>query len=289
MILRAIHRTLYSYSMPSIESHNEVRLDPLTDASQTCMRFDLTVSPRTKVFSYDEPGGTVHYFGVRYPHPVLEILAEAVVETHLSNPFMGLNLLEPDWAWVELESTCQENAEFLSESPYVEFNPEVLRIALEAKGRSNGTVADYIIKLGAWINETLTYDPDATHVHSKLDEVLAVQAGVCQDFAHLMIACCRSIGIPSRYISGYLFVGGTAGMRGEQATHAWIECLLPSGRWLGIDPTNDVLVNDRYIAVHSGRDYSDVTPTRGVYVGTPAKSLDVSVQVDRVDVYSPLG
>src|ERR1700722_18680824 len=98
-----------------------------------------------------------------------------------------------------------------------------------------------------------------------------------------MIACCRIFAVPARHVSGYLFVGGTAGMRGELASHAGLQCLTPNGKWMSIDPTNDLLVNDRYVAVHTGRDYSDVTPTRGVYVGTPAKSLDVSGDVDRVD------
>ena len=286
MILRATHRTLYSYSMPSIESHNEVRLMPLTDATQTCLEYRLRVNPHCKVFSYEEPGGTVNYFGVRYAHPLLEIFAEALVETRLQNPFEGLNLIEPDW---ELYSPKlqQDHVEFLSESPYVTINEEVKEIATHVRGTSNASVVDFLLKFAHWAHEALTYDPDATNVHTKLHEVLAVKAGVCQDFAHLMIACCRSQGIPSRYVSGYLFVGGADGMRGEQATHAWLECLLPNGKWLGVDPTNDLLVNDRYVAVHNGRDYSDVTPTRGVYVGTPAKSLDVSVNVDRVDAYIP--
>jgi len=286
MILRATHRTLYSYSMPSIESHNEVRLMPLTDANQRCIEFQLKIDPPCKIFSYDEPGGTVHYFGVRSAHPLLEILAEAVVETCLENPFEGLNLLEPDWDLYDEAASRQSYAEFLTEGPYVTINDEVRQIAERARTGSNGTVADFLRRLTRWIHETLTYDPDATHVHSKLEEVLALRAGVCQDFAHLMIACCRSVGIPSRYVSGYLFVGGAAGMRGEQATHAWIECLLPTGKWLGLDPTNDLLVNDRYVSVHVGRDYSDVTPTRGVYIGTPAKSLEVSVSVDRIDICS---
>ena len=286
MILRATHRTLYSYSMPSIESQNEVRLMPLTDASQTCIEFRLSINPHCRVFSYDEPGGTVHYFGVRSAHPLLEIVAEALVETHLENPFEGLNLLEHDWDFYELKSTRQANAEFLAESPYITLNDEVREIATQVRKTSNESVTDFLLRLARWIHVSLTYDPDATHVHTKLHEVLVIRAGVCQDFAHLMIACCRILGIPSRYVSGYLFVGGADGMRGEQATHAWLECLLPSGRWLAVDPTNDLLPNDRYVAVHTGRDYSDVTPTRGVYVGTPAKSLDVSVSIDRLDVCS---
>src|SRR5476649_1022766 len=119
MILRATHKTLYSYSMPSIQSQNEVLLMPLNDGTQTCIDFRLSVNPHCKVFSYEETGGTVHYFGVRSAHPVLEIVAEAVVETRLDNPLDGLNLLFPDWNFYELPSTRQDNAEFLSESPYV--------------------------------------------------------------------------------------------------------------------------------------------------------------------------
>lgn len=289
MILRATHKTLYSYSMPSIESHNEVRLMPLNDWAQSCIDFQLKVQPNCKVFSYEESGGTVHYFGVRSAHPYLEIVAEAVVETKLENPFDGLNLIEPDWEFYERDATRQGNAEFLAESPYIAINREVTEIANDVRLSSKDVVSHFLMKLAHWIHETLTYDTDATHVHTKLYEVLEIKAGVCQDFAHLMIACCRSIGIPSRYVSGYLYVGGMDGLRGEQATHAWLECLLPSGKWLAIDPTNDVLVNDRYVAVHTGRDYSDVTPTRGVYIGTPAKSLDVSVHVDRIDVHSSVG
>jgi len=272
--------------MPSIESQNEVRLMPLTDESQRCIEFKLRIDPPCKVFSYDEPGGTVHYFGVRSAHPLLEIVAEALVETSLSNPFDGLNLIEPDWHLYEAGAIRQANAEFLVESPYVPVNGEVRQIAETVRKNSNGAVSDFLRRLGTWIHDSLTYDPDATHVHTKLEEVLQLRAGVCQDFAHLMIGCCRSQGVPARYVSGYLFVGGSAGMRGEQATHAWLECMLPSGKWLAIDPTNDLLVNDRYIAVHIGRDYTDVTPTRGVYIGTPAKSLDVSVNVDRLDICS---
>jgi transglutaminase-like putative cysteine protease len=240
------------------------------------------------VFHYDEPGGTVHYFGVRSAHPILEIVAEALVETHVENPFEGLNLLEADWEFYESDATRQANTEFLTESPYVTLNEEVRQIAEDVRATSNDAVADYLLRLAHWIHEALTYDPDATHVHTKLHEVLVIRAGVCQDFAHLMIACCRVLGVPARYVSGYLYVGGVDGMRGEQATHAWLECLLPNGKWLAVDPTNDLLGNDRYVAVHKGRDYSDVTPTRGVYIGTPAKSLDVAVNVDRLDVHSPV-
>jgi transglutaminase-like putative cysteine protease len=287
MILRAVHKTLYSYSMPSIDSHNEVRLMPLSDENQTCLGFDLKIHPRTRVLSYDEPGGTVHYFGIRAAHPTLEIAAEAEVHTLIEDPFEGVNLITPDWAWIDEPHTKQTNAEFLVESPYIAFSADLREIAARARRNSDGIIAGFILNLSEWIHKSLRYDPDATHVHSKLDEVLTLRAGVCQDFAHLMIGCCRHVGLPARYVSGYLYVGGAVELKGEQATHAWVECRLPSGRWLAVDPTNNLLVNDRYIAVHTGRDYTDVTPTRGVYVGAPATSLDVTVQVDRLESSVP--
>ena len=257
---------------------------PLNDDSQALQEFHLRINPFTKVFNYDEPGGMVHYFGLRSAHPLLEIVAEAVVETQLDNPFMGVNFENPDWDYYRLDATKQEFAEYLTPSPYIAFGPDVLSIAEEVKSTANEAVFDFLFKLSKWIHDNLDYDPDATHVHSKLDEILGLRAGVCQDFAHLMIACCRMMGIPSRYVSGYLFCGHEDSLRGDHATHAWVDCLMPDGRWLAFDPTNELLANDRYIRIHTGRDYSEVTPTRGVYVGLPASELTVSVRVDMVSL-----
>jgi len=276
MTLRAIHRTSYEYPLPASESHNEVRLMPLTDDSQRLIDFRLDVWPATNVFSYEDVGGTVHHFGIREPHCSLEIVATSVVETTRIDPFKGLNLLEPDWGFYARESVHQGNIEFLGPSPYVSLVPEAARIASEIR-REGGSAAAFLINLNHRLHDILTYDADVTHVHSTVEDVLASRAGVCQDYAHVMIACCRTQGIPTRYVSGYLFGGD--GLRGDQATHAWLECLLPNGRWLALDPTNDLLANDHHIRMHVGRDYSEVTPTRGVYVGVAASRLEVGVSV----------
>ncbi len=288
MILRAIHRTLYCYPIPAFDSHNEVRLMPLDDATQTCIEFHLRVQPDTKVYCYGEPGGVVHHFGLRDSHSMLEIVAEAVVETVLVNPYEGLNLLDRDLDFFALDSTKQDFAEYLVASPFIIINEEVQSIANSVLLESNGSTADFLRRLMEWIYQSLAYDPDATQVHTKLRDVLEIKAGVCQDFAHLMIACARSLGIPSRYVSGYLFVHGDDGLRGDHATHAWVDCLLPDGRWLALDPTNNLLANERYIRIHTGRDYSEVAPTRGVYVGVAAAELAVSVRVDKVNLPAPI-
>ncbi len=276
MILEAVHRTVYTYPSSVRESHNEVRLAPVSDASQTCRDFTLHVSPLTEIFNYETPGGLVHHFGVRGQHERLEVVARARVETHVSDPFVGVDLLQTDWAFYEAESTRQAYAEFLCDSPYVRVTPEIRAMASSMR-KDGQTVTDYLIDLNGYLNGLLTYDPDATHVHSQLDEVLALKAGVCQDYAHLMVACCRAMGIPARYVSGYLY--GGEGIRGEQATHAWLDCVLPDAQWLSLDPTNNLLANDHHIRVHTGRDYADAAPFKGIYVGPPSSSLEVSVEV----------
>lgn len=284
MTLRAIHTTVYDYSTPAFESHNEVRLMPIDNGDQRLMDFKLKVSPDTPVFSYAKRGGVVHHFGIRPPHLRLEIMAEATVETFRENPFDGLNLLFNDFDFYRLEPTRQEYVEFLSPSPYVPAHEGARQIAESALAKNSDSAVAFLLELNRLIHESLVYDPDATHVHSTLDEVLDGQAGVCQDFAHLMVACARSQGIPARYVSGYLYVEKIdQNIRGQGATHAWVECLMPNGRWVGLDPTNNLLVNDRYIKIHIGRDYSDVSPTKGVYVGTPATRLDVRVKVERLE------
>lgn len=280
MLLAAVHRTLYRYPVPATDSHNEVRLMPLTDACQTCHSFRLRVAPHARVHHYREPAGTVHHFTLREPHSTLEVEGTAVVETHLSDPLHGVNLVTPDLDHYSQESVRQAYAEYLAPSPYVGIHPEAAEIAEVTRRRSNGSVADFAIVLNRMLHELLEYDPDVTHVHSTVEEVLRLRAGVCQDFAHAMIAICRAIGIPARYVSGYLYYRISEPVRGAQATHAWVEVPLPDGRWFAMDPTNNLLANDHYIRVHTGRDYRDVAPTRGVYVGLPAETLEVSVTVE---------
>ena len=282
MLLHCEHRTTYRYPGHAVDSHNEVRLMPISDEHQTCVDFKLSVSPPTRVFSYAEPGGVVHYFGIRGPHATMEIVATALVETRLINPFDNLNLMVDDFDFYALPTTRQAYAEFLVPSLYVPLHQEAKHWA-ETLRNPGESVASFLIELNQAIHDRMEYDKDVTHVHSTVDEIWSLKAGVCQDFAHLMMACTRSLGIPTRYVSGYLCGGEDSGIRGEQATHAWVECALPSGKWLGLDPTNNLLANDRHIRVHMGRDYGDVTPSKGIYVGWAAERLDVSVTVHPVE------
>ncbi len=278
MLLKALHRTTYRYPFASRESHNEVRLMPLEGDDQRCLSFALTTDPPAKLFSYVEQGGRVHHFVVRTPHTSLTIKAEATVETLRANPFEGVNLVENDWP--ALEALSERYPEFLASTPRVPILDAAREIAESVSARAS--VARYAVDLAERIHDLLGYDPDATHVHTPLSYVIEHRAGVCQDFAHLALACLRAKGIPARYVSGYLYEGDE-GLRGDAATHAWVECVLPGGRWLGLDPTNRCLADDHHIRVHTGRDYDEVPPTRGIYTGPAAERLEVSVSVMRLD------
>ena len=282
MLLRALHRTTYRYPYASRESHNEVRLMPLESDEQRCLSFVLETDPPAKIFSYREQGGTVHHFVVRTPHTALTISADTTVETFLKNPFEGLNLIESDWN--ALDGLSDRYPEFLASTPRVPILDAAREFAQTVP--ENGSIAQYAIDLGERIHDLLSYDNDATHVHTPLSYVLEHRAGVCQDFAHLMLACLRAKCIPARYVSGYLYAGGE-GLRGDQATHAWVECVLPDGRWLGLDPTNRCLADDHHVRIHTGRDYDEVPPTRGIYTGPAAERLEVAVSV--VQVEAPVG
>jgi transglutaminase-like putative cysteine protease len=285
MILRIYHSTQYMYAAPAFDSYNEVRLMPMETEHQRVRRFELAVAPRVRLYDFDEPGGRVHHFKVSEPHLSLQVFMRAEVETYLANPWDGLDTESPDLAAYRAPEWRQRFAEYLIPSPLVPSVEAVTRMAASIAPHATNTL-DYLQALAAHIHHEFRYDTDATHVHTTVEEVLHQRAGVCQDFAHLMICACRSRNIPARYVSGYLYIGGAPEMRGEAAMHAWVECTLPGGAWVGIDPTNNLLANDRYVRVFTGRDYGDVVPTRGIYTGGATVSLQVAVQVEDLNPVS---
>jgi transglutaminase-like putative cysteine protease len=293
--LRITHTTRYIYPAPARESHNEVRLMPLSDDDQTCLDFRLSLTPEARLFAYDLPSGRVHHFNIRAPHSELTMVADSLVATHRHDPFIGLQLERDDREFYRREGIRQRYAEYLAPTARVPFVADTDRIAAVARRQSGGSTASFLIGLTRALYRVLTYAPGATNVNSSLLQVLEQKQGVCQDFSHLMLAICRRQGIPARYVSGYLFTGETTtGTEEERLTaqvpgtlvsgdamHAWVECLLPDEQWRGFDPTNNLLANDHYVKVHHGRDYGDVPPARGVYHGPFSHTLDVSVRVVR--------
>ncbi len=285
MLLLASHKTIYEYAGPAVENYNEVRLAPESDVNQTVREFSLEIVPDAQVFSYRTVNGLVHHFGVRERHFGLEFTARCLVDCLRSDPFVSLDLASTDTSFYYEGTTQQLYTEFLSSSHYVPLNAEIFDLAATLKLVTIPNAVERILELKRWVYEWLTYIPGITTVASTAQEVAQHRAGVCQDYAHLMIALARCVGIPARYVSGYLFAGGDESIRGDQATHAWVECLLPSGEWFAVDPTNCVAVNDHYIRVHCGVDYSEALPSKGIYVGPRTTRLSVSVDVQRMPSY----
>lgn len=276
------HRTHYRYIGNSSASHNEIRLKPVTNEEQRCLQYKVSISPRASVYEYETIGGFVNHFAVNEPHSELDVIAESIVETASRNPFETLDLVSQDMDWYDDSVRQQRFSEFLFESPYIQLLPETAQYSVDVMALASGNAATFLLNLKTMIFETFTYQPNLTNVHTLLHEVIAFKAGVCQDFSHLMIACCRQMGIPARYVSGYLYLGDDHELRGTEATHAWIEAMMPNGDWVGVDPTNNILVDERYIKVHVGRDYSDVTPVKGIYTGFGTEEMTVTVEVEAV-------
>jgi transglutaminase-like putative cysteine protease len=279
------HITRFNYDTPISESVMETRMQPRSDGLQRCLHFMLMTSPGTRIMRYqDHDGNAVHHFDIPAHHARLTVTADALVECEPPRPLPPR--LEPA-AWEELDALAAsgEHWEHLAPSRFARTSPALEEFAAEITlGRRDDPLTT-LRWLMAEMSGRFAYSPKSTRVDSPIEEALAARRGVCQDFVHIFITLARSLGIPSRYVSGYLFRDATRGDRSaDGATHAWVEALVPDIGWVGLDPTNNMVVEERHIRVAVGRDYADVPPTRGVYKGVTAvrSELAVAVQVGPV-------
>jgi transglutaminase-like putative cysteine protease len=273
------HLTKFRYSAPISESVMELRMQPRTEAAQHCVWFDLAIRPRSRLTSYrDHLGNLIHHFDVPGHHSQLAIKSEAVVDIAPQTLPESLSAE----AWQELDALVAggDYWEMLMPSHFASPTDLLGKLARELDVRRRDDPLLLLRELTAGLRETFEYAPQATKVDSPIDEALSNRRGVCQDFAHIMIALVRGIRIPCRYVSGYLFHRVEEHDRSaEDATHAWVEALLPGLGWLGFDPTNNLIASQRHIRVAIGRDYGDVPPTRGVFKGEAKSELSVAVKV----------
>jgi transglutaminase-like putative cysteine protease len=262
------------------DSFNELRLRPGSSASQECESFLLRVLPPARLRHYtDLHGNHVSFFDLGEPHQSLEIEARSRVRTVCVEPPTTAGFpLSRVKECARMES-CHE---FLQESRYADLPPESWRLALDATAGEDD-LWRAALQLMRVVHGELAYEPGSTTVQTRAGEALRAGRGVCQDFAHVMIALCRAIGIPALYVSGYLYNGPRELLRGAQASHAWCEVYVPGAGWRGLDPTNDQPAGERYVKVAVGRDYADVPPVQGRYRGTAQQTLDVEVSVERLD------
>jgi transglutaminase-like putative cysteine protease len=274
-----LHQTTYRYPNKIHESYSIVRLRPRSDTTQYCTQFELTVAPRTRIFSYaDRFGNDVQHFAVLPDHDVLSITARsAVITVRPPNPGPPAPVTkeqlasDPNLRWLYDE---------LHESQYVAFGPELRAFATAVGDPGRDDLVAWYLHAGASINQQFTYDAEATTVATTIDESIRARAGVCQDFAHVLVALCRYNGVPARYVSGYVFKGEEGSVIGAEASHAWCEAYLGPQGWIGYDPTNDKLIDDRFARIAVGRDYRDVAPVRGVYKGASRSTMSVNVAME---------
>lgn len=282
MLLDIRHVTQYLYAAPVRESVMELWMQPQKSARQRLVSFDLEIDPAAQLFSYaDSFGNAVYHFDVPQPHERLTITARSAVETQPPQPLPDA-LDRGEWDRLRSEFVRGENFDFLHGHGFARHG-EALAAFMAEKGLEGTPARDPLTavrELSRIIYASFGYEAGVTRADSPIDDVLQARKGVCQDFAHVMIAICRAWGVPARYVSGYLFTDRRGGDRSDpDATHAWVEVFLPSLRWIGFDPTNNTEAGERHVACAIGRDYSDVPPSRGVYKGEAESELAVGVSV----------
>ncbi|WP_276353421.1 transglutaminase family protein [Cohnella caldifontis] len=282
MKLEIRHVTRYRYASPVTDSVNEIRLSPRTDERQACYQHRLTVEPVVSLLSYEDYfGNRVHSFTANDAHRELVITAHSTVVTRDRKLAPPADMAPvTSWGRVRSPDFVDRYAEYLLASSYVSFFPTVSAYASGIGGEGEG-VFGFVREAARRIHGDFEYKPNSTGVGTTAEELIGIGSGVCQDFAHLMIAVCRYRGVPARYVSGYHFVGDLQGRDAdfEQASHAWVEVYVPGAGWMGVDPTNDNLIDWRYVKLGHGRDYTDIVPVKGIYRGTGEQELTVTVDV----------
>jgi transglutaminase-like putative cysteine protease len=281
------HITRFRYEPAVRDSVMEVRLQPRTDMRQRCLSFSLDVTPRANIMVYrDFFGNAVHHFDIPGQHEVVEVAAQAIVEVLPPTPSLATYACD----WEELDERVAEGDywEMLLPSHFARPTELLEKLRAELKLRRQGNPLELLQELNTELYESFEYAPNTTKVDSPIDDALEARRGVCQDFAHIMIALVRQLKIPCRYVSGYLYHEDKVKDRSPAgATHAWVEAYLGEMGWVAFDPTNNLPGCERHIRVAVGRDYADVPPTRGVYKGEAASELSVLVSVAPIDAPEP--
>ncbi|HBX36318.1 MAG TPA: transglutaminase [Pseudohongiella sp.] len=284
------HLTRYDYSGQATLSHNEARVLPRNLPWQKCLNSEWQISPkpvrlreRTDFF-----GNRVAYFSTESVHDSLEVVVVSEVDVS-ARPAQDIfsTITWPDAVSDVAQSHRTGNREcidarlYVLESPFVRQQQTLQQYAEECFEDTSDLIQGLHV-LNKRIFDEFTYDPGVTTTATPVHEVMAAKRGVCQDFAHLMIGCLRSLGLPARYVSGYMETlppPGQEKLLGADATHAWIAAFIPGWGWLELDPTNGCLPDERYIVLGWGRDYADVTPLKGVMTGGGEHELSVAVDV----------
>lgn len=270
------HCTGYRYKGEVRSSYNEARVTPLSTDRQVALEASVTVTPNVAPFRYwDYWSSLVDAFDIHTPHTEMQVVGESVVET--SPPLERTT--DVSWANLSVDAVCDRYAELLAPTERVPHFEEAVEMGRTLAGQ--GAPAHAVEAASEWVRGRLRYEKGSTDVSTTAADVARIGSGVCQDFAHLMLAVLRTMGVPGRYVSGYLHPKSAAPV-GETVigqSHAWVEAW--TGEWWPLDPTHGGPVGQRHVIVARGRDYGDVPPLKGIYHGGPSETLTVSVELTR--------
>lgn len=275
--MRVVHTSGYAYRSPATASYNEARMSPRTSSRQNVIVNRIETVPATRTYRYVDYFGTaVTAFDLHAPHTELQVTSASVVETDRAEPPAA----KVTWTDLQSEIVIDRFDEVRGATGYTPLSKHVA--AVGRRIAKYHEPADAVVAAVQWVHSELEYLPGTTGVHSSGLDALREGKGVCQDFAHLALIVLRGMGIPARYVSGYLHPHADAevGETISGQSHAWIEAW--TGGWWHYDPTNDTEINEQYISVGVGRDYADVPPLKGIYSGEGVTDLDVIVEITRL-------
>ncbi len=285
---RIIHKTTYQYSEPVSLCHNEAQLCPRNTDFQTARDTRLVISPQPAVLSerQDYFGNRLYYFAVQSPHNVLEVISESRVELTPRSGAAGKSPVFPaSPAWEEVRDRARKHwdlYQFLEDSAHVVKSKDAQAFA-SASFTPGRPILEAAWDLNVRIHSEFKYEPGSTNISTTIQEALRIRKGVCQDFAHVAIGGMRSLGLPARYVSGYIESAPKGGRRlqGADASHAWFSVFVPDLGWFDFDPTNRSMPEDQHITVSFGRDYGDIAPLKGIVYGGGKSVCKVAVDVLR--------
>ena len=279
-LFRIQHITRYLYERPVSESVNELRIYPMLSSGQEVLQHDLIITgdPEMQVFT-DYWGNRTGFFNVLEGHQELKVESRLLIRTF--TPELGKTNCVGSFA--ELAAAMEKSLLLIElGSPEQIERIDDIRAICESLHDGTRNIGELVEGCSRYIFDNFTYRKGITTIETTVDDILKIREGVCQDFAHVLLQLLRTIGIPCRYVSGYICPNKN-GMRGEGATHAWVEAYIPERGWCGIDPTNNVWVADNHVKLAVGRNFKDCTPVKGTFKGATRQHLFVYVSVGYED------
>lgn len=272
------HLTRYSYASTVIDCVNQIMLYPIIDDRLEVKKHDINITndPDVEVFT-DFFGNKVGVFSVVKPHT--ELMIESLADIVTSPIQFPMDEASAEDQWKNLQEIKNDFAymDFLTQEAFPSYHE--MKTALEAVINYEDKPLKNALVLSEFVYDNFTYQRGVTSVETPIEDIWKLKAGVCQDFAHILLVMLRMFGFPARYISGYV-CPKNEGVRGEGATHAWVEAYIPFYGWLGLDPTNNCIVNDGHVRIAIGRNFNDCTPVKGTYKGSLEHTLEVTVNIE---------